>query len=93
MSLSTLIEGKAFTPKGWERSAQGNALGFTPKGWERSAQGNALGSGKRPTPPNFHPEGVGALSPLRGEEIDVIGQRPRALPWAERSHPFGVKTA
>lgn len=40
---STIVD-RGFTPKGWDISAQGNALGvFTPKEWDVSAQGNALG--------------------------------------------------
>lgn len=70
-----------FSPKGFV---------FSPKDWEFLAQGNALGRRSHQT---HQPEGLGqrAVSqPFRLHDSRV--PTPRALPWAENSHPFGVKT-
>jgi hypothetical protein len=72
--LITQRWGSAFSPKGWEFSAQGTALGteahplISPKGWDKL---------------------IARLSQPFGLTTEP---RPRAVPWAENSQPFGLKT-
>jgi hypothetical protein len=64
-----------FSPKGWESSAQGTALGerdrdpmsSSPEGWERLSQPSGL------------------------QHNSCSARQPRAVPWAEDSQPFGLK--
>jgi hypothetical protein len=67
-------------------------LVFSPKGWEFSAQGNALG-GRRSQPKSAQPEGLGQVALSQPFRLQTYQHRlPRAAPWAEDCHPFGVKT-
>jgi DNA-directed DNA polymerase III PolC len=62
---------------------------FTPKGWESLAQGNALGS-VRQTECTL--KGCDTALSQAFSLDNKTDTEPRALPWAEDSHPFGVKT-
>ena len=87
---------EVFTPKGCESSAQGNALGngarwsSSLKGWESSARGNAPGQ-RTATAPSLKGWDGPLSQPFRLE--DRARPEPRALPWAEDSQPFGLKSA
>ena len=66
---------------------------FSPKGWECSAQDNALGMRPITQPYPSSPKGWDGLSQPFGLAVMGyrFGPFPRAAPWAEHSQPFGLK--
>src|SRR5690348_11894007 len=75
-------------------SPQGLVVFFTPKGWLFSAQGNALGTGAPPDRSALkgrkNASRPGLIAPFQGWGR-VAASLPRAMPWAEKGHPFGMK--
>ena len=71
---------RLFSPKGWNKSAQGNALGTEDRTWRQALKGrDNLLSQRR----------CYALSGLVNSIRPLI---PRALPWADLFEPFRLQT-
>ena len=83
LSNRTGISSRLFTPKGWHRKAQGNALGFDPR------PETAALKGRRQIREPLRDHGL--FGPFRDRDLGFLGV-PRALPWAFLCHPFGVKS-
>ncbi len=66
---------------------------FSLKGWNRSAQGNALGEGTatatKPCKGETTPVYWAVVPPFQGSEVRRF-RVPRALPWAILFCPFGA---
>jgi hypothetical protein len=70
-----------FSLKGWESSAQGNALGTRAEQPGHEPRASLALKGRDPT----------ASRPFRAKNVVLAAAVPRALPWAEGSQPFRLK--